>query len=646
LFEVLEERDVPTFLFLADGTPQSATVGQAYSQPLSVSAETIVVGNDTPVSGLAVTFSAPTSGPSGSFSATSTVSTVTVSTDVTGSTAVTLYANTAPGSFTVDARASFGGGIHVAHFSLTNLAGAPAHIVAVAGTLQSATVGTAYTTALQAQVTDQYANPVPNAAVTFTVPGSGAAGTFAGGPTVTTDANGQATAGTLTANTVAGPFTVTATLSGLGTAADFPLTNTAGAAASITAVAGTPQSATVGTAYATALQARVADAFGNPIGGVSVTFTAPARPPGGGSFAGGWAVTVTTAANGQATAGTLTASSDAGPFTVTATVSGVSTAAQFDLTNTAAGAAHVVAVAGAAQSARVGTAFATPLQVRVTDASGNPVSGAAVTFAAPSGGPGGTFAGSATVLTDATGLATAPTLTANTVAGNYAVTASAAGAGGASFSLTNTAGAPASITAVGGTPQSTAVGTAYAVPLQARVTDAFGNPVPGVTVTFAAPAAGAGGTFSGGTVVPTDALGLATAPAFTANGSAGSYTVTAAVSGVGAPALFGLTNLAGSLAGTGPLTSTTTLTVARARQGLQLTASVDGAGGPATGSVQFFDVFRRRTRLLATAPISGGVARLRVRLRGGLHGLFVVYQGNDTYAGSTSAVRLRRVVGA
>jgi hypothetical protein len=647
LVEVLEERDVPTFFFFADGgTPQSATVGQAYSEVLGVSAETIVRGNDTPVSGLAVTFSAPTSGPGGSFSATSTVSTETVYTDVNGSAAVTLYANTSPGSFTVDARASFGGSSHAVHFSLTNLAGAPAHIVAVGGTPQSATVGTAYTTALQTQVTDQYANPVPGVAVTFAVPGSGAAGTFAGGPTVTTDASGQATAGTLTANTVAGPFTVTASVSGLGTAADFSLTNTAGAAAAVTAVAGTPQSATVGTAYATALQARVADAFGNPIGGVSITFTAPTSGPGG-SFSGSPTVTVTTAANGQATAGTLTANTVAGPFAVTATVSGLSTPARFTLSNTAGNAAHVAAVAGAPQSARVGTAFATPLQVRVTDASGNPVRGAAATFAAPASGPGGSFAGNATVLTDASGLATAPTLTAGTVAGNYAVTASVAGAGSVSFSLANTAGTPADITAIAGTPQSAAVGTAYAVPLQARVTDAFGNPVPGVSVTFVAPAAGPGGTFASGAAVLTDALGMATAPALTANGSAGSYTVTATVGGVSTPALFGLTNLPGSGVPTGPLPSSAALSVARAGRAVWLTASVDGAGEagePATGSVEFFDTFHGKRRLVAIATVSGGVARRRMVLRRGMHALQAVYLGDARYSGSSSTVRLRRVV--
>src|SRR5262249_17697320 len=72
-----------------------------------------------------------------------------------------------------------------------------------------------------------------------------------------------------------------------------------------------------------------------------------------------------------------------------------------------------------------------------------------------------------------------------------------------------------------------------------------GQPISGVGVTFAAPSGGASGTFAGGVtsvVVTTNSGGVATAPTFTANGTAGSYTVTATADGVSAPALFSLTN--------------------------------------------------------------------------------------------------------
>jgi uncharacterized protein (TIGR03437 family) len=94
--------------------------------------------------------------------------------------------------------------------------------------------------------------------------------------------------------------------------------------------------------------------------------------------------------------------------------------------------------------------------------------------------------------------------------------------------------------------------------LQATVKDASGNVMPGAAVTFAAPATGAGGRFASAATVATNTAGVAEAPAFMANAVAGSYTVTASASGVGALAVFSLTNIAppatvasGGIAGVG-----------------------------------------------------------------------------------------------
>lgn len=84
--------------------------------------------------------------------------------------------------------------------------------------------------------------------------------------------------------------------------------------------------------------------------------------------------------------------------------------------------------------------------------------------------------------------------------------------------------APASITATGRTPQSTTVGAAFAVALQTKVTDANSNPLIGVQVTFTAPASGPSASFNVRLVPRLAPSGVATAPAFTANGQAGSYT--------------------------------------------------------------------------------------------------------------------------
>ncbi len=99
------------------------------------------------------------------------------------------------------------------------------------------------------------------------------------------------------------------------------------------------------------------------------------------------------------------------------------------------------------QSAQINTAFATPLAVTATDAFANPVGGVTVSFAAPTTGASGSFAGGvSTSITNASGVATAPTFTANATVGSYTVTASAPGTGTASFALTNTASSSPPIT--------------------------------------------------------------------------------------------------------------------------------------------------------------------------------------------------------
>ena len=104
----------------------------------------------------------------------------------------------------------------------------------------------------------------------------------------------------------------------------------------------------------------------------------------------------------------------------------------------------ITATGGAPQSTPINTAFATQLQATVTE-SGNPVIGATVTFTAPGSGARGTFPGNQTTvkaITDASGVATAPVLTANGIAGGpYGVVASVGAAPPSiGFALTNLKG--------------------------------------------------------------------------------------------------------------------------------------------------------------------------------------------------------------
>ena len=118
--------------------------------------------------------------------------------------------------------------------------------------------------------------------------------------------------------------------------------------------------------------------------------------------------------------------------------------------------------------------------------------------------------------------------------------------GGGSFDINNfyditDYGPATTITATSGTPQSTLISTAFASPLLVTVTDALGNTVPGESVTFTVPVAGASAVVTSPLV--TGLLnGQVSTPA-TANATVGSYVVTANITPpLPTAASFALTN--------------------------------------------------------------------------------------------------------
>ena len=204
----------------------------------------------------------------------------------------------------------------------------------------------------------------------------------------------------------------------------------------------------------------------------------------------------------------------------------------------------ITAVSGAPQTAVISSGFAASLVAKITDGSGNPVIGATVTFRAPASGASVTFAGGTnTAVTDLTGTATSAALTANATTGTYTVIATAPDiVGTANFSLTNTLSAPASVSVLSGTQQTATINMPFPSPLVAVVKDANGDPMSGITVTFAPSCSGSAcATFVSGSSATTDAHGQATV-SVDANGSAGVYAVTASVAAVTTPASFSLSN--------------------------------------------------------------------------------------------------------
>ncbi|HVV59904.1 MAG TPA: hypothetical protein VHC45_16195 [Gaiellaceae bacterium] len=485
---------------------------------------------------------------------------------------------------------------------------APNELVVAGGSSQTAKLRTAFDTPLQVQLANTNGCPVTGAlggvAVTFQAPAGGASGTFAStGSTravVGTNAQGVATAPSFVANGTPGSYAISAS-SDYGSV-DLLLSNTAeGVPAAIGAVSGSGQSATVDGGYAAPLQAQVLDANGHPVQGVAVTFAIAAGPYGAGAtFAGGGAqATATTGSDGVATSPPLVANGSAGRFTATASTEGLSAVATFDLDNHAA--VVTVASVGGPSPATVTTRFAHPLSARVLDASGRPVEGVGVTFAlggtAGGGGPAFLSGGvQAVVATNADGVAVSPAIVAGTAPGNVAASASIGGSASPATWVLRTL--PARVHAVR-PRQTAAVGGRYRRPLVARVTDARGRPLDGVTVTFAIAAAAAGdasASFAGGAAQATavsDASGRAVSPPVLAGSTAGTVTATAAVAG-SAPVDFHLvaqaaaadTVVAGAASGTAAAPGS--------RFPVRLAVTVkDAEGNPVAGATVVFSAPRR-----------------------------------------------------
>jgi hypothetical protein len=458
-FNLTNTAGAPNKLVLLTGGGQSAIINTQFANALSA---TLQDANGNIVPGVTVNFAAPTAaGPSGTFlqSSNTQAAVLGVVTDANGvATTSKFTANGTQGSYVVTASVPGASGVAPVTFSLTNTVASAGSIAIVSGTPQSTVAGTPFGAPLIAVVKDTGGNVLAGVPVTFTaVPGipavSGSpaqSGVFPGNgnqntQTVTTGSNGQASV-SITANNYVGAFTVTAAAQGVTSNVTYILTNTlpANVVPVVTAQSGGGQTAPVLTAFSKQLQVLVADGSGNPLAGVKVTFQAPGSGASGNFVTGGSSAIATTNASGVATSPTFVANTTAGTYNVSATYQTAS--ANFSLTNTSNTRLVVdpTPVMGTTpQSTPVSTPFKSALAVTVTDANGNPISNASITFSAPATGPSGTFANGTVMdveLTNGSGVATSTTFTANATPGSYTVIAYLTGdptQPSAQFSMTN-----------------------------------------------------------------------------------------------------------------------------------------------------------------------------------------------------------------
>jgi hypothetical protein len=383
------------------------------------------------------------------------------------------------------------------------------------------------------QVTDSSGNPVANVAVGFAVSGGG--GSIASG-SANTNAQGRASGGAWTLGPAAGSNSLTVTSAGLnGSPAVFSATgvSSVGPPAAVVILSGDGQSGEAGLVLAESLVVRVVDGNGLGVPAINVQW---AVATGGGSVK---PLLVTSDGTGRAAVEwTLGAT---GPNQATATAAGF--VATFSAT-AVPGAAFRLVLTTQPFTARSGFPFNPQPVIGLQDSLGNPVAQSGVVVTATIGSGGGTLGGTQ-ISTTAAGTATFSNLMITGLVGPRTLTFTSPGllpVTTTQFPLT--AGASSDIAKSAGDNQSAPVATVLPVDVGVKVTDASGNPVPGVTVTFTVLTGG--GTLGSPTGV-TDAQGVATPGNWTLGPTAGGNTLRAASAGLsGSPLTFTATGTPGS----------------------------------------------------------------------------------------------------
>ena len=247
---------------------------------------------------------------------------------------------------------------------------------------------------------------------------------------------------------------------------------------------------------------RVTAADGLGVLGVSVTFAAA----NGGSVSP--ATVVTDTAGLAQTTWSLGAAASA--QTATATVAGLTgSPVTLNATGAAKLAAKLVLSSGPAAGADVLSGTPTPLVVAAQDADGDPAIGFTgdVTVAIATNPSGGTLAGGTTVAAVA-GVASFPSISIAKQGAGYVLQATSGALTPVSTNAFNIVTGPAAnLVLVSGDAQSGAAGSALALPVVAFVTDAFGNGVSNVTVTFTVATGGGSTAPPSGTTDATGRIG-------------------------------------------------------------------------------------------------------------------------------------------
>ena len=227
--------------------------------------------------------------------------------------------------------------------------------------------------------------------------------TVSGAPMLTTSAH---------KGSPVGPYTITATMGTLVVPPGYNVVFNTGVLiidtpASINVTSGQTQSSPDGTPFTNPLTVQIVGAsVGEALAGVPIAFTSP-------HMAFSSPTVITTSSGTVAVTATPTA---IGSLIARASVEGTPLAAMFSETGTFPSTATIAITTGAGQSSVIGTQFAAPLSVLVTDGTGHPLANVRVTFAG-----NGAQIHASTVKTNTSGIAS--TLASPNVVGSVSVTA-------------------------------------------------------------------------------------------------------------------------------------------------------------------------------------------------------------------------------
>ncbi|NOT06984.1 MAG: hypothetical protein HOP28_02150, partial [Gemmatimonadales bacterium] len=383
------------------------------------------------------------------------------------------------------------------------------------------------------QLRDDGGNAVSQAGVNVTAAIASGGGTLGGTAIVATNASGVATFAGLTITGTIGNRTLSFSSGILTPATSTAIGITAGAATKLAITTAPSASVSSGVAFAQQPVIQLQDQSNNAVSQLGVTITA-AIATGTGTLGG--TLTANTNAAGAASFTDLMLTGASGNFTLTFTSGALTAANSGTITLGAGSATKLTITTQPSATAASGAAFAQQPVIQLRDGSDNPVAQAGVNVTVAIATGGGTLGGTATVATNASGVATFAGLSIAGIVGDRTLTfTSGALTAATSTAISITVGAQAALTITTQPSAAPVNDVAFAQQPVIQLRDGGGNAVLTAGVTVTAAIASGAVTLGGTLTANTDANGVATFTNLKITGAVGNRTLTFTSGGLTAP---------------------------------------------------------------------------------------------------------------